>query len=233
MKTISQALLSLWQDKNIPEIILNLFLFFKENISTVRLAFPAFCKVVTKRVSLRANVTFDPNTFTKQFKIQALSSISHHIEHLIYFSHADATFSPPITHPVTGRDTSFLYTPNTSTAAITFGESDLRKTLTDQNPPLFHAASNVPSIINAMSQAGFTLWISGKMYIGNSKCFWTRSSGIWKSSMRIACCTREVWDGMDIYTETALIRQINDCFSHSRYVSCSNQPKLSVLNSTS
>lgn len=93
-------------------------------------------------------------TFCKsnQPRIQALSRIGHHIEHLtFFFPHSDTTFLPPLIHPVTGREINFLYTSYTSSVAMEkFVKSDLGKIQTQQYPPLFHVASNGPSFINAM-----------------------------------------------------------------------------------
>lgn len=153
MATMPQAFFCLWQDENIRETLFELLP--KDDICNVRLASSACCNLVTKRLFLRTNITFSANTFTKQSRIQALSTIGHHIEHLtFYFPHSDATFLPPLIHPETGREISFLYTPHTSMASVLarpkFANSELGEILTQQYPPLFHAASNVPSFINAM-----------------------------------------------------------------------------------
>jgi hypothetical protein len=70
--------------------------------------------------------------------------------------HTDATFLPPLLNPITGREVNFLYTPHTSTASVTqrpkYGCAELGDLLTQQYPPIFHAASNVPAFINAISQ---------------------------------------------------------------------------------
>lgn len=148
-----QAFFCLWQDNTIREKLFDLLR--KEDICNVRLASSACCNLVTKRLFLRTHLTFTANTFTKQSRVQALSRIGHHIEHLtFYFPHTDATFLPPLIHPETGREISFLYTPHTSMASVLarpkFANTELGDILTQQYPPLFHAASNVPSFINAM-----------------------------------------------------------------------------------
>lgn len=153
MATRAQAFYSLWQDETIRE---NLFRHLpNEDICSVRLASSACCNLVTKRLFLRTHLTFTANTFTRQSRVQALSRIGHHIEHLTFFlPHSDATFLPPLIHPETGREISFLYTPHTSMASVLarpkFASTELGDILTQQYPPLFHAASNVPSFINAM-----------------------------------------------------------------------------------
>ncbi|CAK7211638.1 hypothetical protein SBRCBS47491_001192 [Sporothrix bragantina] len=127
----------------------------KEDICSVRLANSACCNLVTKRLFMRTHLAFTANTFTKNSRVQALSRIGHHIEHLtFYLEHSDATFLPPLLHPQTGREISFLYTPHTCMASVLtrpkYANSELGDILTQQYPPLFHAATNVPSFLNAM-----------------------------------------------------------------------------------
>jgi hypothetical protein len=153
MATSPQAFYRLWQDEAIRERLFELV--SKEDISSVRIANSACCNLVTKRLFLRTNLTFTANTFTKPSRIQALSRIGHHIQHLTFqFAHSGATFLPPLVHPVTGKEISYLYTPHTSMASVLarpkYGNSELGDILTQQYPPLFHSATNVPSFINAM-----------------------------------------------------------------------------------
>ncbi|KAK7949649.1 hypothetical protein PG988_016288 [Apiospora saccharicola] len=153
MATTPQAFYCLWQQDGIREKLFELL--SKEDVCHVRLANSACCNLVTKRLFLRTHLTFSASTFTRQSRVQALSRIGHHIEHLtFYFPHSDATFLPPLIHPESGQEISFLYTPHTSMASVLsrpkFANTGLGEILTQQYPPLFHAASNVPSFINAM-----------------------------------------------------------------------------------
>ncbi|KAI0538826.1 hypothetical protein GGR58DRAFT_512803 [Xylaria digitata] len=153
MATGPQLFYCLWQDSRIRETLFEAL--SKEDIGNVRLANSACCNLVTKRLFLRTHLTFTANSFTRQAKVQALSRIGHYIEHLtFYFPHSNATFLPPLIHPESGREISFLYTPHTSMGSVLerpkFANEGLGEILTSQYPPLFHAASNVPSFINAM-----------------------------------------------------------------------------------
>ncbi|WQF88998.1 hypothetical protein CDEST_14012 [Colletotrichum destructivum] len=127
----------------------------KRDLASLRLASSACCNIATKPLFKRIRVTFSANTFTKQSRIQALARVGHHVEHLhFHFAHSDATFLPPLVHPTTGREICFLYTPHTSMASVLarpkYANTELGEILTQQYPPLFHAATNVPSFINAM-----------------------------------------------------------------------------------
>ncbi|KAK0728703.1 hypothetical protein B0T26DRAFT_699016 [Lasiosphaeria miniovina] len=148
-----QAFYALWQESGVREKLFDLL--SNDDICAVRLANSACCNLVTKRLFLRTHLTFTPNTFTRPSRIQALSRIGHHVEHLTFhFAHSEATFLPPLIHPRTGHELNFLYTPHTSMASVLsrpkYGNSEFGEILTQQYPPLFHAASNVPSFINAM-----------------------------------------------------------------------------------
>ncbi|EFX04799.1 hypothetical protein CMQ_1727 [Grosmannia clavigera kw1407] len=153
MASTTQTFYCLWQDERIRETLFELL--DKNDISAVRSANSACCNLVTRRLFLRTHLTFTANTFTKPSRVQALSRIGHHVEHLtFYLPHSDATFLPPLLHPLTGREISFLYTPHTSMASVLtrpkYGNPGLGDVLTQQYPPLFHAATNVPSFLNAM-----------------------------------------------------------------------------------
>ncbi|OAA68162.1 hypothetical protein SPI_00357 [Niveomyces insectorum RCEF 264] len=153
MATGPQAFYCLWQEERIRETFFELL--SKKDIRSVRLANSACCNLVTKRLFLRTHLTFTANTFTKASRVQALSRIGHHVEHLtFYLPHSDATFLPPLIHPVTGREISFLYTPHTCMASVLtrpkYANHELGDVLTQQYPPLFHAATNVPSFLNAV-----------------------------------------------------------------------------------
>jgi hypothetical protein len=153
MATNPQAFYCLWQNDTIREKLFELLP--KEDICAVRLANSACCNLVTKRLFLRTNLTFSANSLTKASRIEALSRIGHHIEHLTFsFPHSNATFLPPLIHPQTGEVICFLYNPHTSTESGAtrpkYGNSELGEILTQQYPPLFHAATHVPSFINAM-----------------------------------------------------------------------------------
>ncbi|KAK1750572.1 hypothetical protein QBC47DRAFT_119239 [Echria macrotheca] len=153
MATAPQAFYRLWQEDKIREKLFDILP--KEDLCNIRLANSACCNLVTKRLFLRTHITFTANTFTKTTRIQALARIGHHVEHLTFsFAHSDATFLPPLIHPESGREICFLYTPYTSMASALsrpkYANSELGEILTQQYPPLFHAASNVTSFIHAV-----------------------------------------------------------------------------------
>ncbi|KAF5652553.1 hypothetical protein F25303_3100 [Fusarium sp. NRRL 25303] len=125
------------------------------DLCSIRQSSSACCNLLTKRIFTRLHISFSASTFTKSARVAALARIGHHIEHLtFYFPHSEATFLPPLIHPVSGNEICFLYTPHTSMGSVLsrpkYANAELGDILTQQYPPLFHAATNVPSFINAM-----------------------------------------------------------------------------------
>ncbi|KAF7545082.1 hypothetical protein G7046_g9642 [Stylonectria norvegica] len=125
------------------------------DLCAVRQTSTACCNLVTKRLFTRIHVSFSAKTFTNPARVAALARIGHHVEHLTFFlPHSEATFLPPLIHPLTGHEISFLYTPHTSMGSVLtrpkYANTELGEILTQQYPPLFHAATNGPSFINAM-----------------------------------------------------------------------------------
>jgi hypothetical protein len=125
------------------------------DLCSIRQSSSACCNLLTKRLFTRIHVSFSASTFTKSARVAALARIGHHVEHLtFYFPHSDATFLPPLVHPVSGNEICFLYTPHTSMGSVLsrpkYANAELGDILTQQYPPLFHAATNVPSFINAI-----------------------------------------------------------------------------------
>lgn len=109
----SHAFYCLWQEECVFEGIYELL----PNKTYFRLANSACCDLVTKRLFLQTHLTFTASSFTKASRIQALSRIAHHIQHLTFtFANSEATFLPPLVHPVTSDEISFLYMPYTHMA---------------------------------------------------------------------------------------------------------------------
>ncbi|KAJ6443247.1 DNA replication checkpoint mediator [Purpureocillium lavendulum] len=126
------------------------------DLCAVRTSSSACCNLITKRLFTRLHLTFTASSFTRPCRLDALSRVGHHVEHLtFYMPHSDATFLPPLVHPATGQEICFLYSPHTSMGSALarpkYANTELGEILTQQYPPLFHAATNVPSFINAVA----------------------------------------------------------------------------------
>jgi hypothetical protein len=155
MASASPIFLRLWRDEGIRStLIANLDI---STICALRLTSSECCELTTPTLFKRTRLTFAPSSLTRPSRLEALARIGHHIEHLTFsMPHSPSTFLPPLLNPMTGREVNFLYTPHTSTASVVqrpkYGSPELCDVLTQQYPPIFHAATNVPAFINAMSQ---------------------------------------------------------------------------------
>ncbi|KAG9234880.1 hypothetical protein BJ875DRAFT_291229 [Amylocarpus encephaloides] len=111
----------------------------------------------TKPLFKRTRLTLTPSSLTRPSRIEALRSIGPYIEHLTFsMPHTPDTFLPPLLNPLNGREVNFLYTPHTTRASVKerpkYGCSELGDLLTQQYPPIFHAATNVPAFVHAFGQ---------------------------------------------------------------------------------
>ncbi|KAG6004592.1 hypothetical protein E4U21_000926 [Claviceps maximensis] len=124
------------------------------DVASIRQVSSACCNLVTKQLFTRIHTTFTASTFTRASRVAAFNRIGRHVEHLtVHMPHSEATFLPPLVHPVTGHEICFLYAPHTSMGSVLtrpkYANAELGDILTQQYPPLFHAATNVASFIHA------------------------------------------------------------------------------------
>lgn len=105
--------------------------------------------------------TFKSSTFTKPARIEALSRIGRHIKTLTFhMPHTPDTFLPPVIDPETGAEKHFVYEPQVQNPqngpakdkTPKYGSWEMQDLLVKQYPPLFHAATNVPSFVAAFSE---------------------------------------------------------------------------------
>lgn len=154
MDNTSPRFLRLWRDEGVRATLLAEM--DTASICQLRLASSECCDLTTPTLFTRTRMTFTPSALSRPSRLEALSRIGHHIQHLTFsMPHTESTFLPPLLNPNTGREVNFLYTPHTSTASVIqrpkYGSPELGDVLTQQFPPLFHAATNVPAFIHAFS----------------------------------------------------------------------------------
>ena len=154
MATSIPTFLNIWGNDKIRACILSQL--DEEALCTLRLTSSECCRLTTPILFTRTRLTFTPSALTRPSRVQALCRIGHHIQHLTFsMPHTESTFLPPLLNPVTGREVTFLYTPHTSLASESqrpkYGTQELGNLLTQQYPPIFHAATNVPAFIRALS----------------------------------------------------------------------------------
>jgi hypothetical protein len=129
----------------------------KEGLLTLRLVCHDFSIRTAPQVFSDVNISFRSSTFTRPARIAALERIGPHIKTLAFdMPHSSETFLPPLLDPVTGEERVFNYTPLIHTAQPgsrlsipKYGSWELTDLLIKQYPPLFHAATDIPSFIRA------------------------------------------------------------------------------------
>jgi len=133
----------------------------QEDLPNFRLACHDFSTRGAPSLFEYLTVTFKPSTFTKPARLEALSRIGRHVKTLTFhMPHDSNTSLPPIIDPVTGEEKQFLYEPQVQIAPLVpgqdrapkYGSTELTSILIQQYPPIFHAATNVPAFVSALSE---------------------------------------------------------------------------------
>ncbi|KAJ9668504.1 hypothetical protein H2201_001552 [Coniosporium apollinis] len=132
----------------------------KEDLPNLRLACHDFATRAAPSLFEEISVTFKPSTFTKPARMAALDRIGHHVRMLSFnMPHTPETFLPPLVDPMTGAEHAFVYEPQVHKPPTLigkvkepkYGSWETTDLLIKQYPPLFHAATNIPSFIQAFS----------------------------------------------------------------------------------
>jgi hypothetical protein len=148
-----QRLVRLWKTKRIQEVLTS-HLASKDLIS---------CRLVCRRLAAYLapvlfadiEVRFRSSTFDKPSRMAALERVGVHIQAMTFkISHDRETFLPPILDPITGTEQTFIYTPQRCQlggSSPRYGSRQMTELLVKQYPPLFHASTNIPSFVQALT----------------------------------------------------------------------------------
>ncbi|KAF2093437.1 hypothetical protein NA57DRAFT_19795, partial [Rhizodiscina lignyota] len=102
---------------------------------------------------------FQSSTFARPARLGALERIGQHVKTFTFsMPHTAEMLLPPLINPVTGQQQDFVYTPQVHKPATLigkvkepkYGSWEMTDMLIRQYPPLFHAATNIPSFIRAL-----------------------------------------------------------------------------------
>ncbi|KAI9055760.1 hypothetical protein LZ554_000701 [Drepanopeziza brunnea f. sp. 'monogermtubi'] len=154
MATANPDFLALWRNEAVQTGLISHL--DTSTLCALRLVSSECSDLTTAPLFARTRLTFTPSSLTRPSRLQALSRVGRYIQHLTFsMSHTPATFLSPLVNPSTGREVNFLYTPHTSGASFCqrpkYGSPELGDLLTQQYPPIFHAATNVPAFVKAMT----------------------------------------------------------------------------------
>ncbi|EAS36297.3 uncharacterized protein CIMG_01651 [Coccidioides immitis RS] len=132
----------------------------KEDILSLRLVCNELSIQTASCLFSNIEIEFRSSTFTRPARMAALERIGGFIETLTFrIAHSPQTFLPPLLDPFTGEEQTFVYMPQVHTSQCAgsrlsipkYGSWEMTDLLTKQYPPLFHAATNIPSFIRAFT----------------------------------------------------------------------------------
>jgi hypothetical protein len=126
----------------------------KQDLANLRLVCHDFSARAAPTLFEDLRITFRPGVLTRPARLAALDRVGHHVKHLTFsIPHTAESSLPPLIHPETGEEVNFTYTPQTDVSnarQAKYGDEDITELLAHQYPPLFHAATNVPTFIRAL-----------------------------------------------------------------------------------
>jgi hypothetical protein len=155
---------SFWQTDLTRDALLDML--DKPDLANLRLVCRAFSPPVARFLFRETEISFQSSTFTKPSRMAALERVGANIKTLAFrLSHNAETFLPPLVDPETGEEQVFVYTPqhhhqqqhnhshraSSPTNEAKYGSWEMTDLLVKQYPPLFHAATNVPSFVRAFN----------------------------------------------------------------------------------
>ncbi|KAJ5909410.1 hypothetical protein N7504_004053 [Penicillium tannophilum] len=127
----------------------------KSDIISCRLVCQSLAIQLAPLVFADITITFRSRTLSRPSRVAALRRIGNHIEAITFkISHTAETFLPPVLDMVAGMEQTFAYMPQghrTSSKITKYGSREMTKLLVQQYPPLFHASTDVPSFVRALS----------------------------------------------------------------------------------
>ncbi|KIW08924.1 uncharacterized protein PV09_00841 [Verruconis gallopava] len=154
----NQAFLRFWHSEDCREAFLKRC--DRPTLREARLVCHDFAAKTAPFLFKELSVHFKPTSFTKTRRMIALKKIGHHaLKFTFRMPHSSETFLPPLLDPVTGEQHSFTYvpqierpsTPTDGSRVAKYGSEEITNMLISQYPPLFHAATNIPAFIRALS----------------------------------------------------------------------------------
>ncbi|KAJ5781878.1 uncharacterized protein N7518_010361 [Penicillium psychrosexuale] len=147
-----QGLVRLWKTKHIQEVLKSYLA--KKDLTACRLVSRELAVYIAPILFADIEVRFRSSTFNRPSRMAALERIGGHIQAMTFkISHNRETFLPPILDPIMGTEQTFIYTPQRCqhSGSLRYGSRQMTELLVKQYPPLFHASTNIPSFVQALT----------------------------------------------------------------------------------
>ena len=158
----SNAFVRFWRTDLTRECFLSYVL--KDDLQSLRLSCKALAADIAPILFKALEIRFSTNSFSRRSRMCALDRIGHHVRYLSFIMpHHSDTFLPPLLHPGTLEEVTFVYQPrvdnsrphsssssSSSSSASKYGSWEMNDLLVKQYPPLFHAATNADAFSRAI-----------------------------------------------------------------------------------
>jgi hypothetical protein len=150
----SQTFLRFWLNENCRNALLRNV--DRETLPALRLVCHNFASATAPYLFSEISVNFKVSSFTKPGRMATLKRIGRHVKKFRFNApHSGEAFLPPLLDPMSGDQLSFTYVPQLESPSRTkgpkYGSWEMDNVLIHQYPPIFHAATNIPSFIRALS----------------------------------------------------------------------------------
>jgi len=126
----------------------------RDTLPAMRLVCHNFAATTAPFCFKEIDITFRSSTF-KASRLLSLNRVGRHVKKLKFnVPHSSDSFLPPLLDSFTGEQLIFNYVPqvhNSKNQEPKYGTWEMTDLLIQQYPPLFHAATNIPSFIRAFS----------------------------------------------------------------------------------
>ncbi|KXG53239.1 uncharacterized protein PGRI_002890 [Penicillium griseofulvum] len=148
-----QGLARLWKTKRVQQDLARYLR--NKDLTACRLVCRKFAVYLAPILFADIEVRFRSSTFNRPSRMAALERIGGHIKAMTFkIPHDRETFLPPILDPIMGTEQSFIYKPQRcqlGDSGSRYGNRRMTELLVKQYPPLFHASTDIPSFVQALT----------------------------------------------------------------------------------
>ncbi|KAJ5082972.1 hypothetical protein N7532_012015 [Penicillium argentinense] len=142
-----------WKEQVIREQLVHLL--DRQDLATCRLICRDLALELAPLLFTEITIFFRSGILTKPSHLAVLQRIGPFIQSMTFkMPHTAETFLPPVIDPMSGKEQTFMYTPQchqTRPKNPRYGSWEMTDLLVKQYPPLFHAAADIPSFVQAFS----------------------------------------------------------------------------------
>ncbi|KAJ5374552.1 hypothetical protein N7517_006558 [Penicillium concentricum] len=148
-----QGLVRPWKTKRVQQVLTSYLA--NKDLTACRLVCRKFDVYLAPIFFADIEVRFRSSTFNRPSRMAALKRIGGHVRAMTFkISHDKETLLPPILDPIMGTEQIFIYKPQRcqlGSSSPRYGSRQMTELLVKKYPPLFHASTNIPSFVQALT----------------------------------------------------------------------------------